>query len=94
MFLRLPGENGVDHKGRRTRRSSPKSLRWWKVFGQSCVRYHRKHHDDGLLRRYVAWVLLRETLKGNLRPLPTLLEGVRTGMAADLGDDLRPAWSN
>jgi GT2 family glycosyltransferase len=82
------------HKVSRSTKNSPKSLRWWKVFGQSCVRYHRKHHDDALLRRYVAWVLLRETVKGNVRPLPTFLDGVRTGMAADLGDDLRPAWSN
>ncbi|HMQ35228.1 MAG TPA: glycosyltransferase family 2 protein [Chloroflexaceae bacterium] len=82
------------HKVSRSTKNSPKSLRWWRVFGQSCVRYHRKHHDDGLLRRYVAWVLLRETLKGNLRPLPTLLAGVRAAMAADLGDDMRPAWSS
>jgi hypothetical protein len=82
------------HKVSRSTKNSPKSLRWWKVFGQSCVRYHRKHHDDRLLRRYVAWVLLRETIKGNVRSLPTFLDGVRTGMAADLSDDLRPAWSN
>lgn len=81
------------HKVSRSTKNSPKSLRWWKVFGQSCVRYHRKHHDDGLLWRYVAWVLLRETLKGNLRSLPAFLDGVRVAAAAGLHEDLRPQWS-
>ncbi|MCX7791484.1 MAG: glycosyltransferase family 2 protein [Chloroflexaceae bacterium] len=81
------------HKVSRSTKNSPKSLRWWKVFGQSCVRYHRKHHDDGLLWRYVAWVLVRETLKGNVGSLPTFLEGVRVAAAAGLHDDLRPQWS-
>ena len=58
------------------------------------MRYHRKHHDDRLLRRYVAWVLFRETVKGNARSLPTFIEGIRSGMAAELSDDLRPAWSS
>jgi GT2 family glycosyltransferase len=82
------------HKVSRSTKNSPKALRWWKVFGLSCVRYHRKHHDEGLMWRYVAWVLLRETLKGNGRSMPTFLEGVRAGLAANLGDDLRPAWSS
>jgi GT2 family glycosyltransferase len=82
------------HKVSRSTKNSPKSLRWWKVFGQSCVRFHRKHHDDGLLRRYVAWVLLRETVKGNWGAMPTFLDGVRTAMRASLSDDLRPAWSS
>ena len=81
------------HKVSRSTKRSALALRWWHVFGQSCVRYHRKHHDLRLLRLYVAWVLLRETVKGNVRSLPTLLAGVRTGLRADLRDDLRPAWS-
>jgi hypothetical protein len=82
------------HKVSRSTKNSPKSMRWWRVFGQSCVRYHRKHHDTRLLALYVAWVLLRETAKGNLRPLPTFLDGVRTALRADLSDDLRPAWNS
>jgi GT2 family glycosyltransferase len=84
----------VWHKVSQSTKNSPKALRWWRVFGHSCVRYHRKHHSDRLLLRYVAWVVLRETLKGNLRSMPTFLGGIRTGMAASLSDDLRPTWSN
>ncbi|NNJ09834.1 glycosyltransferase family 2 protein [Chloroflexales bacterium ZM16-3] len=82
------------HKVSRSTKNSPKSLRWWKVFGQSCVRYHRKHHDLRVLATYVAWVLFREAVKGNVRSLPTMLEGMRMALRADLSDDLRPAWSN
>ncbi|MBX0327755.1 glycosyltransferase family 2 protein [Oscillochloris sp. ZM17-4] len=80
------------HKVSRSTKNSPKSTRWWTVFGQSCVRYHRKHHDLRVLMIYVAWVLLRETVKGNVRSLPSFLAGVRTALGADLSDDLRPAW--
>ncbi|NTV62459.1 MAG: glycosyltransferase family 2 protein [Oscillochloris sp.] len=80
------------HKVSRSTKNSPKSLRWWKVFGQSCVRYHRKHHDIRTLAIYVAWVLFRETVKGNLRSMPTMLDGMRSALCADLSDDLRPAW--
>jgi GT2 family glycosyltransferase len=82
------------HKVSQSTKNSPKSLRWWRVFGQSCVRYHRKHYDRRALAVYVAWVLVRETAKGNVRSLPTFLDGVRTALRADLGDDMRPAWSN
>jgi GT2 family glycosyltransferase len=82
------------HKVSRSTKNSPKSLRWWKVFGQSCVRYHRKHHGLALLALYVAWVLLRETVKGNVRPLPTMLDGICTALRAELSDDMRPAWAN
>lgn len=82
------------HKVSRSTKNSPKSLRWWRVFGQSCVRYHRKHHSLLVLAIYVAWVLFREAVKGNLRPLPTMLDGMRSALQADLNDDLRPAWAS
>ncbi|MEI7643897.1 MAG: glycosyltransferase family 2 protein [Chloroflexales bacterium] len=82
------------HKVSRSTKNSPKSLRWWTVFGQSCVRYHRKHHGLGLLAVYVAWVVFREAVKGNMRSLPAMLDGMRSGLWADLSDDLRPAWNS
>jgi len=82
------------HKVSRSTKNSPRSLRWWTVFGQSCVRYHRKHHSLRLLALYVAWVLLRESVKGNVRSLPSMLDGIRTALRANLSDDLRPTWSN
>ncbi len=81
------------HKVSRSTQNSPSSLRWWKILGQSCVRYHQKHHSLRLLAVYVAWVLLRETVKGNVRSLPTFLRGIRTGLRARTVDDLRPGWS-
>jgi GT2 family glycosyltransferase len=81
------------HKVSRSTQNSPKSLRWWKILGQSCVRYHQKHHSLRLLAVYVAWVLFREAAKGNVRSLPTFLHGIWAGLRARSVDDLRPGWS-
>ncbi|MCA9917147.1 MAG: glycosyltransferase family 2 protein [Anaerolineales bacterium] len=81
------------HKVSRSTQNSPKSLRWWKVLGQSCVRYHRKHHSLGLLAVYVAWVLLREMIKGNFKSLPTFLRGIQLGLQAKSIEDIQPGWS-
>jgi GT2 family glycosyltransferase len=88
-----PGAH-VWHKVSRTTQNSPRSLRWWKILGQSCVRYHRKHHSLAVLALYVAWVVLRETVKGNLKSLPTFLSGIRAGLRARTVDDMRPGWSS
>jgi len=81
------------HKVSRSTQNSPSSLRWWKILGQSCVRYHQKHHSLRLLAVYVGWVLLRETVKGNVRSLPTFLRGIWAGLRARTVNDLRPGWS-
>ena len=82
------------HKVSRSTQNSPSSLRWWKVLGQSCVRYHRKHHNMRLLAGYVGWVLLRETVKGNVKSLPTFLSGVRAGLSAKTLEDMQPGWKH
>lgn len=82
------------HKVSRATQNSPKSLRWWKILGQSCVRYHRKHHSLPLLAVYVAWVVSRETAKGNVKSLPTFLDGIRSGLRARTVEDMRPGWSS
>ncbi len=82
------------HKVSRSTLNSPKALRWWKVFGQSCVRYHRKHHSSVLLAMYVTWVLLRETVKGNIKSMPTFVRGIITGLQGQTGADSRAAWSS
>ncbi len=81
------------HKVSRSTLNSPKSLRWWKILGQSCARYHRKHHTIRLLFTYVAWVLFRETVKGNIRSMPTFVAGVVAGLKARTIEDTRPGWS-
>lgn len=81
------------HKVSQSTKNSPKPLRWWEVLGQSCVRYHRKYYNTRVLAIYVAWVVFRETVKGNLRSLPTFLYGIVTALRADFNDELRPAWS-
>lgn len=86
-------DSHIWHKVSRSTQNSPKSLRWWKVLGQSCVRYHRKHHSLGLLAAYVTWVLLREMIKGNFKSLPTFLRGIQLGLQARTVDDMQPGWS-
>jgi hypothetical protein len=90
--LVLAADAHIWHKVSRSTQNSPKSRRWWKVLGQSSVRYHRKHYSLRLLMVYVAWVLLRETLKGNIKSLPVFLTGVRSGLQARTIDDMRPGW--
>ncbi len=86
-------DSHIWHKVSRSTQNSPKSLRWWKVLGQSCVRYHRKHHSLTLLTVYVAWVLLREMVKGNFKSLPTFLRGIQLGLQAKTIEDMQPGWS-
>jgi GT2 family glycosyltransferase len=81
------------HKVSRSTLNSTLSLRWWQVLGQSCVRYHRKHHSMALLAWYVTWVVARETVKGNLRSMPTFLRGIRAGLGARTVADASPRWS-
>jgi hypothetical protein len=81
------------HKVSRSTQNSPKSRRWWRILGQSCVRYHRKHHSLRLLAFYVAWVCLRETIKGNWHSLPVFLSGIATGLRARALDDMQPGWN-
>jgi GT2 family glycosyltransferase len=81
------------HKVSRSTLNSPKSLRWWEVLGRSCVRYHRKHHSVALLATYTAWVILRETIKGNIRSMPTFLRGIRAGLRARTLADTRMGWT-
>ncbi|WP_081752559.1 glycosyltransferase family 2 protein [Kallotenue papyrolyticum] len=82
----------VWHKVSRSTLNSPKSQRWWEVLGRSCARYHRKHHSLGLLATYVSWVALRETIKGNLRSIPTFLRGVWTGLHLQTAAEARMGW--
>lgn len=82
------------HKVSRSTQNSPKSLRWWKILGQSCARYHLKHHNLRVLVLYVGWVVLRETIKGNANRLPTFLSGIGAGLRARTLADTRPPWSN
>jgi GT2 family glycosyltransferase len=81
------------HKVSRSTLNSPKSLRWWEVLGRSCVRYHRKHHSISLLAAYVSWVIIRETIKGNIKSMPTFLRGIRAGLRARTLADTRMGWS-
>jgi len=80
------------HKVSRSTQNSPNSLRWWLILGQSAVRYHRKHYNMWLLTLYTGWVLFRETIKGNVKSLPTYLRGIRIGLQADIIEDIRPKW--
>lgn len=82
------------HKVSRSTMNSPKSLRWWKVLGQSCVRYHRKHHSLQLLATYVAWVILREAVKGNTKSIPTFLRGIQVGLRTYTTKNTHPQWSS
>ncbi len=81
------------HKVSRSTKNSAMGLRWWKVFGQSCVRYHRKHHDLRTFYIYLLWLIFRETVKGNVRVFPSLFSGIYTALRSDLNDDLRPEWA-
>ena len=82
------------HKVSRSTQNSPKSLRWWKILGQSCVRYHRKHHNYLLLFLYTSWVILREIAKGNLKVLPTFVKGIAEGVAQPLNSTKEITWQS
>ena len=65
-----------------TLKSDPPS-KWWKVMGESTVRYFRKHKSLPALGGHVLWILIREVLKLNLRHVPAYASGVMSGLRKD-----------
>ncbi len=81
------------HKVSRSTQNSPRGERWWKILGQSCVRFHRKHHSSVLLALYVTWVVIRESVKLNFKVLPHFLAGIRSGVRAKSLEEMQPGWT-
>lgn len=71
------------HKVSLSTQRGAKAARWWQVMGQSSVRFHLRHRRPGrlFLAANTAWVLLRETAKGNIGGALSYLEGVGQGLA-------------
>lgn len=55
------------------------SARKWMLWGRSLAIFYLKHYSPTRLRAFVAWVVLRELLKGNAGSLKPLMRGVAEG---------------
>ena len=73
------------HKVSRTTRS--RSDLYWRTWGESCVRFYRRHGRPVCLSLpiHLGYILLREVLKGNARSLGHFLQGARSGLSRPLG---------
>lgn len=74
------------HKVSRTIRRRPENF--WRTWGESCVRYYRRHGRPVYLSLPVhfGYILLREFVKGNGRSLGYFLLGGRSGLRKPLTD--------
>lgn len=73
-------EARVFHKVSRSLGSS--SPRVWQYMGRNTVLFYRKGNrfSRWALGTYIAWVTLREAVKGNFRALPPFWDGIRKGL--------------
>jgi GT2 family glycosyltransferase/protoporphyrinogen oxidase len=73
------------HKVSRTTRRQ--SNLFWRTWGESTVRYYRRHGRPALLSVpiHVGYIALRELVKGNGRSLGQFIAGARSGLAKPLG---------
>jgi GT2 family glycosyltransferase/protoporphyrinogen oxidase len=75
------------HKVSRTTRSRPDLF--WRVWGESCVRFYRRHGRPVFLSLpiHMGYILLREMVQGNAngRSVGQFLAGARTGLTKPLG---------
>jgi GT2 family glycosyltransferase len=55
------------HKVAQSTMRSSKPMGWWRVYGQSAVRYYRDHSNPLVLGVHLLWITSRETIKGNVR---------------------------
>lgn len=73
-------EAKVSHKvAVSTLKSDPPS-KWWKVMGESTVRYFRKHKSLLALVAHVVWIMTREALKLKIGHVPAFAQGVISGL--------------
>lgn len=63
------------HKVARSTMRSNKPFAWWRIFGQSAVRYYRDHGSALVLWGHLAWITMRESVKGNMRYIVPFWEG-------------------
>lgn len=65
------------HKVSVSTQKSEKPYIWWVYFGQSVVRFYRKHSSIPAMYLFSVWFVLRETLKGNWARVKPFLAGLR-----------------
>ncbi len=63
------------HKVAQSTMRTAKPLGWWRVYGQSAVRYYRDHSTPLVLWLHLLWITFRESVKGNLRYILPFWQG-------------------
>ncbi|MBR3582123.1 MAG: NAD(P)-binding protein [Kiritimatiellae bacterium] len=56
------------------------------AWGESFTRFYRRHMPGALLPLHFAYLILRESLTGNLPRIPALVRGMRRGLQKSLGE--------
>lgn len=77
------------HKVSVSTQKSDKPSRWWRIMGQSTVRYYRRYTNLATLLTFAGWFAVRETITGKVgRVLPFLggvAQALRAGREGQLG---------
>jgi GT2 family glycosyltransferase len=64
------------HKVSVSTQKSDKPARWWRIMGQSTVRYYLRYTNLPTLLLFAGWFAVRETVTGKLGRVLPFLEGV------------------
>lgn len=75
------------HKVSKSTRATGKEVLFWKTWGESCVRFYRRHGRPVFiaLPLHLGFLMLRELLKGNGHMLKHFWAGAREGLNKPLG---------
>jgi GT2 family glycosyltransferase len=64
------------HKVSLSTQKSDKPARWWRIMGQSAVRYYLRYTNRATLLTFAAWFAMRETISGKGNRVLPFLGGV------------------
>ena len=73
------------HKVSKTTRSVPDEF-FWHVWGASSARFYKRHYGRLSMVAHIAYLILREAAKGNIKMLPSFLRGIWEEIQSPLGD--------
>lgn len=72
------------HKVSVSTQKSDKPAIWWNYFGRSTVRFYRMHASRWQLAIYIAWFVIRESIKGNFHRIKPFLSGVNQARGLEI----------
>ena len=84
--IRFTPDAHMWHKVSVSTQKSDKPAIWWNYFGRSTVRFYQMHASQWQLEIYIAWFIVRESIKGNFHRIKPFLSGVNQARGGDIAN--------